>query len=133
MPVGDDHGPTLAGDVGEERQVRDLAGRHLVNGDVELVEEIGAGVVERRRHEEDTAASAVGDELAMRVGRQLELLEHVELRFAGVGVAGLIVRLDGVLGDELVGLERLELDGVGPRLGGGVDEPGARGPCRRRD
>ncbi len=101
-------------------QQRDL--RHFVRRDLERrherVDEVDRFLVEDRREEEDPALLAARDELRQPFVRQLELGHDVVDRPVELQV----LADTGALRIEAVGPEDLELDGVGLRGGGGVDQ-----------
>ena len=68
---GDDQRLADRGDMPQERRVAQVAGRDLVRRDVELGEQVGARLVERRREEHE--AELAGARLQLDVGAAIEL------------------------------------------------------------
>ena len=65
---------------------------------------------------------AIGYQLHVILLAQLESLDHVELRLLRCGRLLLILGLAGRLGDEVLCLETLELDGISAGLSGRIDQ-----------
>ena len=119
---GEDQGLALLRQVPEEREVGQVARGDFERGHLELLQDIGAFLVEGSREEEQAALAAVSLDLLVPLGLELERPEHLELGPGGSRVRGLVFRLGRVRGDEVVGPERLELHGVGAGIGRRVHE-----------
>ena len=112
---GDDHRLADRGDVAQERRVAEVAGGDLVGRHVELGEQVGARLVERRREEHE--AELAGARLQLDVGAAIELerlaVRAVRRAEAVLVVVGAVVERAGVQAP-VVAL--LELDRVHARL-----------------
>ena len=101
--------------MAQERRVAEVAGRDLVGRNVELGEQVGARLVERRREEHE--AELAGARLQLDIGAAIELerlaVGAVRRAEAVLVVVGAVVERTGVQ-PPVVPL--LELDGVHARL-----------------
>ena len=106
----------------EERQIDDLARRHLESGDAERIEQIGGRLVERRGQKHDAAFPAM--RYQPRIGLRLEFkpFEHGMLALFGLGCDLLIGRLGSRRACQPIGRKSLELDRIGAGRGRDIDQ-----------
>ena len=121
-PGRDEQRHPEGGELAQERGVGQLARRHLQARDAEADEELGAAEVERGAEEHRAPLARVVAQLGP--DRRREGQRREERPLAGRGTAGALVgRGVGGCGDEPIGVEGLELDGIRAGVGGDVDEP----------
>ena len=120
---GENDRAALAGEMREERQVRDFAGGNLEGAQIERFEQVGTGFVERRGEKDQSPRGGVRHQFAVRGFAEFEPLEHRKLRLFRAGRLLLVVGFRRVGGDELLGLEGLKFHRIRARIRGGVDEP----------
>ena len=125
-PRRDHDGLARPGDMRQERQVGDVHRGDLDERDVQSGEQVRLRWGERAGAEGDPTLPGVVAGNDVLLGRELVGAHHLAERPEVL----LLVRVAGIplvflLGDERRLTPRLELDRVGARLGGGVDQPQA--------
>ena len=102
--------------------VGEFAGGELEGGHAELVQQVGALLVEGAREEGDAGLPARRQQCAVRLVVEFQPAQHLELRVLAARGAPLVLGLAGRAGHETLGLERLELHRVGTGLRGFAHE-----------
>ena len=106
----------LAAHIAQVRNVSDLAGADLDEGDAQRQQKIQTVRFVRRGGELNTDLVAVRFDSAEIVIGKLQPLEHIELGLSAACVVRLIVRLRHAAGDDLLRLPGLELYAVRPGI-----------------
>ncbi len=97
--------------------------RELDRRNAEFPEKNDILLVVGRREKIEVKLRAKRGEFAVRLRRELELAEHLDLRFAAIRVAQLVGGLGSVGARNAFGLESLEFHGVRPAFLRGMHEP----------
>ena len=110
--------------MAQQRQIGDLAGSDLERRHAEPVQQIDAVMVEWRRQEQNAAPLGMGFQRLEAARWEFQRAHHVQLTFALTRGRALIGGLGRVGGNDMLGPEGLELDGVGTGARRRVDQPG---------
>ena len=105
----------------EQRRVREVAGGDLERGQVELREQVGARLVERRREQRQAELLRAGEQLGVSAPVELERLAVLTVRGAEA-VLVVVRRLVLAAGEERAVVPLLELDRVDAAIARGDEQ-----------